>query len=163
MRLTDLLNLCIGGEWSRKQKPETRGDWSVSQILLQESKWERGKERTVRSSKGRASWMLESVAWRSFNSTSICASVSFALAIYGGGRAGADTSVGEVGRKGQPSEEDGKRRAGVGRRSGRKRTALVSKVSMAFTCVLTSYVTGLNSRRIFSASSTMPLFFSTER
>ena len=55
MRLTDLLNLCIGGEWSRKQKPETRGDWSVSQILLQESKWERGKERTVRSSKGRAS------------------------------------------------------------------------------------------------------------
>jgi hypothetical protein len=32
--------------------------------------------------------MLESVAWRSFNSTSICASVSFALAIYGGRRAG---------------------------------------------------------------------------
>jgi hypothetical protein len=32
--------------------------------------------------------MLESVAWRSFNSTSICASVSFALATYEGGRAG---------------------------------------------------------------------------
>jgi hypothetical protein len=52
--------------------------------------------------------MLESVAWRSFNSTSICASVSFALAIYEGERAGEDTSVGEVGRKGQPSE-DGKK------------------------------------------------------
>jgi hypothetical protein len=32
--------------------------------------------------------MMESVAWRSFNFTSICASVSFAFAIYEGGRAG---------------------------------------------------------------------------
>ena len=65
-------------------------------------------------------------------------------------------SVGEAERKAQPG------RSGGGR-SGIKRTALVSNVSMAFTCVLTSYVTGLNSRRTFSTSSTMALFFRTER
>jgi len=40
---------------------------------------------------------------------------------------------GEAGRKGQPSEEresEGAGRAGVARRLGRQRTALVSKVSM---------------------------------
>jgi hypothetical protein len=44
-----------------------------------------------------------------------------------------------------------------------QRTALVSNVSMALTCALASYVTGLKSRRSFSASSTMALFFRTER
>jgi len=39
--------------------------------------------------------------------------------------------VGEVGRKGQPSEErESEGGGGVGRRLGRKRTALVSKVSI---------------------------------
>src|SRR6267142_859990 len=43
------------------------------------------------------------------------------------------------------------------------RTALVSKVSIALMCDLTSYATGLKSRKIFSASSMMALFFRTER
>ena len=42
-------------------------------------------------------------------------------------------------------------------------TAFASNASMAFTCAPTSYVAGLNSRMIFSASSTIALFFSTLR
>jgi hypothetical protein len=105
-----------------------------------------GKGRTVRSSKERASWMLESVAWRSFNSMSICASVSFALAIcatvsfalaiYDDGRAGQTHQWAKrVERVSQM--KDTKTRVGVGRslRGGRKRTALVS-VSMAWFMML---------------------------
>ena len=50
--------------------------------------------------------------------------------------------------------------------AGRKReqlTALTSNVSMALMCALTSYVVGLKSFNNFSASSTMALFFNTER
>jgi len=53
----------------------------VSQVCSRTKQGSGERKRTVRSSNGRASWMLASVAWRSFSSTSICASVSFALAI----------------------------------------------------------------------------------
>jgi hypothetical protein len=73
-----------------------------------------GKGHTVRSLKERASWMLESVAWRSFNSMSICASVSFALAIYDDGRAGQTHQWAK--RVERVSEmKDTKTRVGVGR------------------------------------------------
>lgn len=47
--------------------------------------------------------------------------------------------------------------------SNTRRTALDSNVSIALICALTSYETGLKSFRSFSASSTIALFFNTER
>ena len=126
----------------------------VSQVCSRTKQRSGERKHTVRSSNGRASWMLASVAWRSFSSTSICASVSFALAICISRRRG---NVFFFFGNWSKSEKQ------VHKKNDGKRTALVSNVSMALTCSVTSYVTGLKSRRIFSASSTIALFFRTER
>lgn len=92
--------------------------------------------------------MFARVAWRSFSSTSIFSVVSFAFATY---------STKPTIQKQLLHYEQSPRRGDT------RRTAFASNVSIALICALTSYVTGLNSLRSFSASSTIALFFSTER